>query len=211
MNIDAILNAKIKDFPWPHAVIEDVLDPEELDSLCAPLNKFSLDPKTLKIIGPKGKLYSSRKIISIPSIQYGTWGENELPQELKNKVEQSMTDSRDEILTKFGRKPRGSRYYVKTQISITPPQVSYPIHTDLPSKTWTMALYASPKQGQGTLVYGKDKKTPIETPWKINSGLAFAPVNPKTRPNQQETWHSYQNTTDQLRICWIINIVLVGH
>ena len=136
---------------------------------------------------------------------------------LDNILKEDVVNNMDIIFKKFGKYKLSNtkNYEVLTGFTFTEPGTVYPTHEDsnkeiagkhfkgIPSSfqpPWTSVVYLWPiTGGDGTVLY-KDGVIDKKVEWKHNRALIFC-------PGVDATYHSFENTTDKLRITLNINIV----
>ena len=136
---------------------------------------------------------------------------------LDNILREDVVNNMDIIFKKFEKykQTNTKNYEVLTGFTFTEPGTVYPTHEDsnkeiagkhfkgIPSSfqpPWTSVVYLWPiTGGDGTVLY-KDGVIDKKVEWKHNRALVFC-------PGVDATYHSFENTTDKLRITLNINIV----
>lgn len=174
--IDHIVSSQVINDPWPHSIINQVMD-EELWQ-CVEEATIALAPHIL---------HGADSIDVRCSYEQGV-----LPSTINKIVDfaDTLIDRHVEILSKF-QHVKLSKYgymmdlrwgFLKNQ---TDP--FFDIHTDTynPSKKMTFIVYTSPLKDCGTLTFSDMTTFDSEVPWEINSGLMFCP--------SETSWHSYKN------------------
>lgn len=82
-------------------------------------------------------------------------------------------------------------YNTRHDIQISPPGYDYPIHDEADRKVLSIVHYLG-EDGDGTILYDKNKNYVCEVEWKPNRAMIFAGID-------NITWHSYKNTRDHDR------------
>jgi hypothetical protein len=78
------------------------------------------------------------------------------------------------------------KFKIDHQVQISPIAYDYPIHDEARRKVLSIVHYLG-EDGDGTLLYDKDKNFVCEVEWKPNRALIFAAID-------NVTWHAYKNT-----------------
>lgn len=90
----------------------------------------------------------------------------------------------------------------KFHLQFREPGHNFIIHTDVPSKLYTIVLYIYPKISDGTPLYtSKTKEYTGDLKWIPNRAMAFCPIQTPGK----ETFHAVKNTTNSNRAALIIN------
>jgi hypothetical protein len=161
INMDNILNAEIINDPWPHAIIDGILD--------------------------IGNLYTKKNKEPIPSTL--VW---------LNNVHDIFYENIENILNKYRSDRVGyeeklkDKYYIDWSLQFQPPGGKFGKHTEDGRKLWSMAIYISPDNSTGTLIYDKHQNFVKEVEWKINRAIVFCGTG--------ESVHAYENRTDTVRL-----------
>jgi hypothetical protein len=190
------------DDPWPHIIVDDFLDQEDLDNLLVEADNIldlagvpedrhqllvNFDYKTKKSsislrVGQKINVeYSSEEIANIPS-KY---------KDKLVKLYRSLT----------GKVPNYKQ--VLMELMICNRQFSYKIHDEIPQKVLSTVTYLSKDDNHGTTMYRSkedDYSNPVKTvDWKQNRCFVFA-------GQKDKTWHAFGSNGENTRIT--LNIFL---
>jgi len=176
-------------YPWPHWVIDDFLDREDYYTVL----QEALD------------IFENIDIHMSPSPierNHGIYIVREgVFNNLARKYEDLLRGMLDESLPI-------REYYdlsVKANLTYAAPGADYPIHYEVPSKILATNTYIWPQMGNGTKLYKSDKSyfAPVHAKtidWEPNRSFCFI-------PQDDVTWHSYDNPFDETRIVLLIGLV----
>ena len=93
-------------------------------------------------------------------------------------------------------------YKVDHQVQMSPVGHTYPIHDEARRKVLSIVHYLG-EEGDGTLIYDKDKNPVGEIEWKPNRAFIFAGIDGLT-------WHAYRNTKDHERATIMSFLIRTG-
>ena len=89
--------------------------------------------------------------------------------------------------------------YIHEELRCSPPGEDYEIHKDSTNKLLTCLIYLEPEVSNGTFFHeSKDDLPGIEHKWKRGTGYIFK--------SGRGSFHSYKNTTDNLRWVYMANL-----
>ena len=165
------------DDPWPHSVIDNFFDPDLLRNLEI---EFKNHLEFKKNDSWAESMEISRLVYNTRNPQF----ESAFPHATKCLT--SVDYSR--FLATFREKRPHSELTICHELSYLNHKYAYPIHDEAAHKIISLVAYVAPDEGQGTLLYDKDKNFVKQVPWRRNRVLAFAGISGLT-------WHSYE--TDQ--------------
>jgi hypothetical protein len=169
-----ILNSPLTEWPWPHQLTENAIDPDDLKWLT-----HALAP--LQTLDSEGQ-YISFTINDLESLGIKCRSEfqllvNNVHAQKENLIRQyrkGFPDSSPELITEI-------------MVALTPPDYEYVIHDEHRTKIWTSVVYISPDRSIGTNLYTANNKLAhvCTTPWIPGAAFTFC-----KKPRQ--TWHNFK-------------------
>ena len=180
INIDEILNSPLEEDPWPHIVVDNVLDKNSLESckrICKDIlnaNEFH-EKETIwmsDVLKLGVNLSDVNNIINDADVLVKNYESisNIFPNSLKSNL----------------------GYFNNPRIGMSMAKSIGEVHDEGTNKVMAFVIYLEPEESLGTLLF-KDKNTfSKEVKWKQNRGLLFF-----SQP--EKTWHSF-NSTDHIRL-----------
>lgn len=178
INLDAILNSKIIDSPWPYKVIDNVLD----DSV---FEKFKEAAIQLSKTSKDDDFYTD-----------GIWPNDFSTFNLDSSLEKDLVIIADQLLSIkekiFSQFPFYNKsklgYFNIPRFNYSIGKVNSAIHDEGISKTMALIVYLIPEQSAGTKLYNGPKAENFvsELEWKPNRAMLMI-----SQPGV--TWHSYES------------------
>jgi hypothetical protein len=87
---------------------------------------------------------------------------------------------------------------IKFELQTIQPYYEFDWHNDLPIKLLSIVIYISPDNNYGTIIAKSPESKEIESPWILNSGIAFS-------AKKNTTWHKFK-ANDKKRTTFNINL-----
>jgi hypothetical protein len=176
INLDAIINAPIINYPWPYKIIDNVLDPVAFEKIKQAAILLSNVPKD-------DQYYSD----GIWPNEFAKLGLDQLlADDVTNMADQLLTIQSD-ILNQFPNKLTSRvGYYNIPRFNYSIGNVNSAIHDEGHSKTMALVIYVIPEQAAGTRLYNgpNPENFVTEVEWKPNRAMLMM-----SQPGV--TWHSY--------------------
>jgi len=176
-----IINEPIVQFPWPHQIVQEAMDQSLFDKIkqdCEHLQNVRMS-NILQIYPTLFEKYNltfakELKILS-----------QELLVEFKKIIENYYYPYHKTVVSPW----------IQTQITVIPPNNTYPIHDECYDKILSMVVYIAPTENTGTMLYSSNDENSLEAtvPWKENTSFVFC-------GEQEKTWHSYGNQSCDNRV-----------
>ena len=182
----------LKDYPWPHWVIDNFLDKEDFNII----KKEALDIlDTIDVINSPSPIEKNHGIYIIRKSEDKLWPE------IAKKYESKLLKFKDAgiPIRKY------EKLIFKSNITFASPGANYPCHYEVPSKIFATNTYIYPDVSTGTKLYIRDKSyfAPIHAEtikWNPNRSCCFI-------PQDNVTWHSYDNNLRKTRIVLLMGFV----
>lgn len=186
------MKARLEIEPWRYFVIEDFLASEQWDRV----SQIMRGPEFVD--APKG---ARRSIFIYKEPKEGNHIVNpELLKILEDRFQWFIEElGNPNLLKEFDHSgPVEHGYKIIVEYNVCGEGFEYPIHTDAPEKLFSLVLYISPDEADGTRIYNANETGPVEVvPWKPNTALAF-----DRTPN---TMHAYGSSVQNRRT---LNVIL---
>jgi hypothetical protein len=171
------MNLQYYDNPWPYVVIDNFLPEDLLQEVISNINSDDLIYTSL---GSSGRF---------------------IPPPLSDKIVKITKELFNKSFDKLNISNRNKEYNnIRTLIVYRTPNHKYPVHVDNYEKLFTVVIYLSPEEADGTSIHNINETYSHDVEWKVNRALAFIPTN--------NTWHSINSKIPTTRTTLNINVMV---
>ena len=185
----------IENYPWPHWIIDNFLDEEDFNII----RTEALDIlKTIDVTNSPSPIEKNHGIYIVRKSEDKQWPE------IVKKYERRLIKFKDAGLPIR----KHEQLVFKSNITFAGPGANYPCHYEVPTKIFATTTYLYPDVSVGTKLYMRDKSyfAPVHAKtvdWAPNKTCCFI-------PQDDITWHSYDNPFRKTRIVLLMGFVDKG-